>query len=60
MVKLPLCFEAGSAASVFRQVLDDMSLTGSAEGITEQGELLFKENGKIHRLRYGDVSIKKI
>ena len=39
---------------------DDMSLTGSAEGITEQGELLFKENGKIHRLRYGDVSIKKI
>jgi len=39
---------------------DDMSLTGSAEGITEQGELIFKENGKIHRLRYGDVSIKKI
>ena len=31
MVKLPLCFEAGSAASVFRQVLDDMGLTYSRQ-----------------------------
>ncbi|GEM_PF-5823143 len=29
MVKLPLCFDAGSAASVFRQVLDDMNLSYS-------------------------------
>ena len=39
---------------------DDMSLMGLVEGITENGELIFNENGKIHRLRYGDVSIKKI
>tara|TARA_B100000029_G_scaffold507474_1_gene592166 strand:- start:106 stop:510 length:405 start_codon:yes stop_codon:yes gene_type:complete len=29
VVKLPLCFDAGSAASVFRQVLDDMDLSYS-------------------------------
>ena len=39
---------------------DDVSLMGLAEGITENGELIFNENGKIHQLRYGDVSIKKI
>ena len=39
---------------------DDVSLIGLAEGITENGELIFNENGKIHQLRYGDVSIKKI
>ena len=39
---------------------DDVSLMGLAEGITENGELIFNENGKIHRLRYGDVSIRKI
>ena len=40
--------------------LDDVSLMGLVEGITENGELIFNENGKIHQLRYGDVSIKKI
>ncbi len=39
---------------------DDVSLMGLAEGITENGELIFNENGKIHQLRYGDVSVKKI
>ena len=39
---------------------DDVSLMGLVEGITENGELIFNENGKIHQLRYGDVSIKKI
>ena len=39
---------------------DDVSLMGLAEGITENGELIFNENGKIYQLRYGDVSIKKI
>ena len=39
---------------------EDMSFKGLAEGITENGELILNENGKIHRLRYGDVSIKKI
>ena len=39
---------------------DDVNLMGLAEGITENGELIFNENGKIHQLRYGDVSIKKI
>ena len=39
---------------------DDMSLKGLVEGITENGELILNENGKIHRLRYGDVSIRKI
>ena len=39
---------------------DNMSLKGLVEGITENGELILNENGKIHRLRYGDVSIKKI
>ena len=39
---------------------DDVSLKGLVEGITENGELIFNENGKIHQLRYGDVSIKKI
>ena len=39
---------------------EDVSLKGLAEGITENGELIFNENGKIHQLRYGDVSIKKI
>ena len=38
---------------------DGMSLRGLAEGITEDGELILNENGKIHHLRYGDVSIKK-
>ena len=38
----------------------ELSLSGLAEGITENGELILNENGKIHRLRYGDVSIKKI
>jgi len=40
--------------------LDDVSLMGLVEGISENGELIFNENGKIHQLRYGDVSIKKI
>ena len=40
--------------------LKDMSLKGLVEGITENGELILNENGKIHQLRYGDVSIKKI
>ena len=40
--------------------LKDMSLKGLVEGITENGELILNENGKIHRLRYGDVSVKKI
>jgi len=40
--------------------LKDLSLKGLVEGISENGELIFNENGKIHRLRYGDVSIKKI
>ena len=31
MVKLPICFEASSAASIFRQVLDDMNLVYSRE-----------------------------
>ena len=39
---------------------NDMSLKGLVEGIAENGELIFNENGKIHLLRYGDVSIKKI
>ena len=39
---------------------DDVSLMGLAEGITENGELILNENGKIHLLRYGDVSIRKI
>ena len=39
---------------------DDVSLKGLVEGITENGELILNENGKIHQLRYGDVSIKKI
>ena len=39
---------------------EDVSLKGLVEGITENGELILNENGKIHRLRYGDVSIKKI
>ena len=39
---------------------DNRSLKGLAEGISENGELIFNENGKIHQLRYGDVSIKKI
>ena len=34
MVKLPLCFDAGSAASVFRQVLDDMNLSYSRQAGT--------------------------
>jgi len=40
--------------------LNDVSLMGLVEGISENGELIFNENGKIHQLRYGDVSIKKI
>jgi len=40
--------------------LDNVNLMGLVEGITENGELIFNENGKIHQLRYGDVSIKKI
>jgi len=40
--------------------LNGKSLMGLVEGITENGELIFNENGKIHRLRYGDVSINKI
>ena len=40
--------------------IEDVSLKGLAEGITENGELILNENGKIHRLRYGDVSIRKI
>ena len=39
---------------------DDMSLTGLVEWITEYCELILNENWKIHQLRYGDVSIKKI
>ena len=39
---------------------EDMSFKGLAEGISENGELILNENGKIHLLRYGDVSIKKI
>ena len=39
---------------------NDMSLKGLVEGIAENGELIFNENGKILLLRYGDVSIKKI
>ena len=39
---------------------DNRSLKGLAEGISENGELIFNENGKIHQLRYGDVSIRKI
>ena len=36
MVKLPLCFEASSAASVFRQVLDDMDLVYSRQNGTRR------------------------
>ena len=36
MVKLPLCFEARSAASVFRQVLDDMNLVYSRQNGTRR------------------------
>ena len=39
---------------------DSASLIGLAEGITERGELILNEQGKIHQLRYGDVSIRKI
>ena len=39
---------------------EDLSFKGLAEGISENGELILNENGKIHLLRYGDVSIKKI
>jgi len=39
---------------------DNMRLRGLAEGITENGELILNENGKVHLLRYGDVSVKKI
>jgi len=33
---------------------------GFVDGITENGELIFRENGKIHNLRIGEVSLKKI
>ena len=33
---------------------------GFVDGITENGELIFKENGEIHYLRVGEVSLKKI
>ena len=36
MVKLPLCFEASSAASVFRQVLEDMDLVYSRQNGTRR------------------------
>ena len=36
MVKLPICFEASSAASIFRQVLDDMNLVYSRQNGTRR------------------------
>ena len=33
---------------------------GFVDGITENGELIFRENGEIHYLRVGEVSLKKI
>mgnify|MGYP001991635643 FL=1 len=33
---------------------------GFVDGITENGELIFKENGESHYLRFGEVSLKKI
>ncbi len=33
---------------------------GLVDGITEKGELIFKEKGEIHKLRAGEVSLKKI
>ncbi len=33
---------------------------GFVDGITEKGELIFKENGESHYLRFGEVSLKKI
>jgi len=39
---------------------EDISLKGLVEGITENGELILNESGKIHLLRYGDISIRKI
>ena len=33
---------------------------GFVDGITENGELIFKENGESHYLRFGEVSLKNI
>ena len=32
---------------------------GFVDGITDNGELIFKENGEIYNLRFGEVSLKK-
>ena len=39
---------------------DGKTKKGFADGITESGELIFKENGERHYLRFGEVSLKKI
>ena len=40
--------------------LDDKTITGEVVGVSEAGELILKEDRKIHTLRYGQVSVKKI
>ena len=40
--------------------LDDQTITGEVVGVSEAGELILKEDRKIHTLRYGQVSVKKI
>ena len=32
---------------------------GFVDGVTDKGELIFKENGEIYNLRFGEVSLKK-
>ena len=40
--------------------LEDQIIIGVVTGISEVGELIIKEGRKIHTLRFGEVSVKKI
>ena len=39
---------------------DEVSLTGKVVGVTDKGELIFREKYKTHNLRYGEISLRKI
>jgi len=40
--------------------MDKKTLEGKVLGVSETGELLFKRNGEIQHLRYGEVSIREL
>lgn len=41
-------------------VFNGKTMNGIVEGVTKNGELIFRENGKVLNLRYGQVSLTKI